>query len=246
MDKFFNSFNTFFLVVLPYMALLTFLVGTIWRYVFQKSKYSSLSSQFLESKQLFWGSVPFHLGIIFLFFGHLTAFLIPRSVLFWNSQPARLLILEVTAFVFGIALLIGLLGLFFRRFSNARLIKVTSTMDVVILVVLLLQVVTGLWVAFTLRWGSSWFASVLTPYLWSIFTLKPDMTAVAAMPWIMKLHISGAYLLVLLIPFSRLMHFLVFPFYYIGRPYQRVIWNRNPETLRKADSPWTMKQPRNN
>ncbi|NUQ22967.1 MAG: respiratory nitrate reductase subunit gamma [Saprospiraceae bacterium] len=246
MDAFFNTLNNFFLIGLPYIALVVFLIGSIRRYTDTKFKFSSLSSQFLEGRQLFWGSVPFHMGMLFLVFGHLTAFLIPRGVLLWNGHPARLILLEVTAFIFGIAVLIGLVNLIYRRITSPRIAVVTSKMDYAILSLLLLQVITGLWVAYSFRWGSSWFASVLTPYLWSIFSLQPDITAVAAMPWVVKLHIVGAYSIVLLIPFSRLVHFLVVPLDYIWRPYQQVIWYWPRKEVRKAWTPWSIKRPLNN
>lgn len=245
MDNFFNSLNSFFLIGLPYIAIAVFLTGTIWRYRAMKFKVSSLSSQFLEGRQLFWGSVPFHIGILFLIAGHLTAFLIPRGVLVWNSSPLRLIVLEVTAFIFGIALLIGLAGLIYRRLTNQRISAVTSKMDYVILSLLLVQVVVGLWVAYNFRWGSSWFASVLTPYLWSIFALNPEVTAVTALPWVIKLHIVLAYIIVLLVPFSRLIHFLVVPLDYIWRPYQQVIWNYSRKDVRKPTTIWSPHRPGN-
>lgn len=238
--------DTFLFIGLPYIALVIFLVGTIYRYRVTSFKYSSLSSGFLEKRTLFWGSMPFHWGILFLFFGHLTAFLVPSAVLAWNSEPLRLLILEVTAFVFGLSVLVGLIALIIRRFSSARIRSVTSPMDVVIVVVLLTQAALGLWTAWNFRWGSSWFASSLTPYLRSILTLQPDISAIVAMPWSIKLHVIGAYLIVLLIPFSRLVHFLVVPLHYLWRPYQRVIWNWKRSSIRDPQSGWTPTQPRNN
>lgn len=246
MDSFFNALNNFFLVGLPYIALAVFLIGTIWRYTATKFKFTSLSTQFLEGRQLFWGSVPFHMGMLFLVFGHLSAFLIPRGVLLWNSHPVRLIVLEVTAFIFAIAVLIGLGNLIYRRLSNPRVAILTSKMDYVILFLLMTQVVTGLWVAYNFRWGSSWFASVLTPYLWSIFRFQPDTGAVSALPWVIKLHIVGAYLIVLLIPFSRLLHFLVVPLDYLWRPYQQVIWYWQRKDIRKSWFPWSVKRPLNN
>ena len=84
--------NTFLFIIMPYLALVIFFIGTIYRYRNVKFQISSLSSEFLEGKKLFWGSVPFHWGMLFLFFGHLIAFLIPSSVLLWNSHPVRLLL----------------------------------------------------------------------------------------------------------------------------------------------------------
>ncbi len=246
MENLFNALNNFFLIAFPYLALVVFVIGSVWRYRSTKFKFSSLSSQFLEGRQLFWGSVPFHIGILFLFFGHLIAFLIPRGVLAWNSHPVRLIVLEVTAFIFGVAVLIGLAYLFYRRLSRPRIRIVTSKMDYAIIGLLLVQVFTGLWVAFSFRWGSSWFASVLTPYLWSIVMFQPDISAVGALPWVVKLHIVGAYGIIFLIPFSRLVHFLVPPIDYLWRPYQRVIWYWKRGDIRHPGTPWSLKRPKNN
>lgn len=238
--------DNFLLIGLPYTALIVFLVGTIYRYKATKFSYSSLSSQFLEGRQLFWGVMPFHWGILFLFFGHLIAFLIPRSVIAFNSHPVRLLILEITAFGFGLIVLFGLVTLFLRRVANPRLKFITSKMDVAIELLLIVEIVLGLLVALNARWGSSWFSAVLTPYLRSIFVLQPNISAVSAMPWLIKLHIVGAYLIFGLIPFSRLVHLLVVPLHYIWRPYQRVIWYWPRKSVRNPESDWTMTPPRNN
>ncbi len=246
MENLFNALNNFFLIALPYMALAVFVIGSIWRYRSTKFKYSSLSSQFLEGRHLFWGSVPFHMGMLFLFFGHLIAFLIPRGVLAWNSHPVRLVILELTAFIFAIAMVIGIVNLLYRRITNPRIAAVSSKMDYTIITLLLIQAITGIWIAYNFRWGSSWFSSVLTPYLWSIFKFNPDISAVAAMPWIIKSHIVGAFFIIFLIPFTRLVHFLVVPLHYIWRPYQRVMWNWDNKSIRKSGSPWTIKRPKNN
>lgn len=246
MDNLLNALNNFLLIALPYIALFLAVVGSIWRYRKTKYKYSSLSSQFLEGKQLFWGSVPFHWGILVLFLGHLIGFLFPSSVLAWNSEPVRLIIIEISAFIFSVAVLIGLINLLYRRFTHARIRVVSSKMDYTVMILLLLQVITGMWIAYSFRWGSSWFASVITPYLWSIFTFQPDIAAVSAFPWMVKLHVIGAYVLVLLIPFSRFVHFLVPPINYLWRPYQQVYWNWDRKKVRKPTTIWTVKRPKNN
>lgn len=238
--------NNFFFIALPYIALVIFLVGTIYNYRVTKFKISSLSSGFLEGKHLFWGSVPFHWGLLFLFFGHLIAFLVPNAVIAWNSQPVRLLILEISAFAFGLSMLVGLSNLLIRRWQNKRIRIVTTKMDIIVEVLILAQVILGLWVAYEYRWGSSWFASTLTPYLWSIFKLNPSIDAVSAMPIWIKFHIIGSYLIILLFPFSRLMHSLVAPIDYLWRPYQQVIWNWNRKTVRSPKTKWTMHRPKNN
>lgn len=237
--------DNFLLIGLPYTALMMFLVGTIYRYKAKKFAYSSLSSQFLEGRGLFWGTIPFHVGLGILFLGHLTAFLIPRTLLAFNSHPLRLLVLETSAFMFALVVLIGLVTLFLRRTINDRLIVVTTRMDIIVEVLLIVEVIIGIWIALNYRWGSSWFAAVLTPYLRSVAMFQPDISAVATLPWIVKLHIVFAYTIFLLIPFSRLVHLLVVPLHYIWRPYQRVIWSWDPRQIRKPDGKWSATDPTN-
>jgi len=226
--------NSFFFIGLPYAAIVILLVGSIFRYLNFGFKVSSLSSQFLEGRELFYGSRPFHWGVIFLFFGHLVAFLFPKSLIVWNSIPLRLLILEVVALGFGISALFGLVMLIARRSNNKRLWMVTTKMDVFVYLMLLTQIVSGLWVAYFARWGSAWFPTVLTPYLKSLFLLDPDITAVAALPLSVKIHIVSAFTLIGMIPFTRFMHFLVYPFRYFYRNYQYVIWNWDRKKIRSS------------
>lgn len=238
--------NYFFFIGLPYAALVIMIVGSAFRYFNFGFKVSSLSSQFLEGRELFYGSQPFHWGLVFLFFGHLIAFLFPRSVIAWNSMPWRLLILEISAFGFGILAFVGLVLLILRRIRNKRLHMVTSYMDIVVYLILSVQIITGLWVAFTARWGSAWFASVLSPYLESIFTFNPDIKAVSELPFIVKMHLVSAFTMIAIIPFTRFMHFLVFPFSYIWRSYQYVIWNWDRTKIRTSSSLYPGKKSKNN
>jgi len=237
--------NLLMFLVLPYVSFAIFIVGSIYRYTQKGFKVSSLSTQFIEGKKLFWGSQPFHWGIIILFFGHLIAFLFPSSILAWNGEPIRLLILEVSSFAFGLSALLGLALLVKRRLTTKTLLVVSNKMDMLVYTVLFIQIVSGLGVAFFVRWGSSWFSSVLTPYLRSIFSFNPDINAVADMPVLVQLHIISAFFILAIIPFSRFMHFLVAPIDYIWRRYQVVIWNWNPKAIRKSTRHRFGKDPRN-
>lgn len=215
---------------LPYVAVVLFLLVSIQRYRRDPFTFSSLSSQFLESRQLFWGSVPFHLGILTLFFGHLVGFLFPREVMLWSSVPARLFILETTAFIAAVLTLVGLVGLIARRATSSRLRINTTFADVFVYVILLFQIVTGLWIALYLRWGSAWYTQTIVPYLWSLARFQPDIQRVTELALAAKLHVVGAFVLFAAFSFTRLVHILVAPVPYLWRPLQLVIWNR----LRKA------------
>lgn len=241
-----STYDLALFVGLPYAAFLLFVCGTIYRYRATKFQVSALSSQFLEGQTLFWGIIPFHIGIIICFFGHLLAFLLPQQLLMWNSVPVRLFILEATGIAFALCAFIGMLALFARRVTNTRIRMVTNNMDLVLGLLFLAQIFFGLWISIGYRWGSSWFAADLTPYLWSVITFQPDASAVAAMPIMIKAHIVGAFLILAVFPFTRLIHILVAPFHYLVRPYQQVIWYWDRKKVRSAATPWSDARPRNN
>ena len=227
----------------PYVALTIFVIGTIYRYR-SGFKYSSLSSQFLESKKFYTGSVPFHVGILVVFFAHLIAFAFPG----FSFGGSTLVTMETIMLAFSIMAIVGLVLLFIRRITNERVIMVTNKMDIIIEVLLLVQFIIGVYIAVSLKWGSAWYASDMVPYLWSIFAFSPDVAAVAATPHLIQAHIILAFVIILLIPFSRLVHFLVAPLHYIIRPYQVVRWNWDKKKIRDPETPWeeTIQRPKNN
>ena len=225
--------------VFPYVAMFVFFLVTIQRYRSQKFTYSSLSSQFLENDKHFWATVPFHYGILFVLLGHVVAFLFPRAILAWNGDPVRLVILELSALIGGLLTLVGLVNLIIRRFRSDRVRIVTSTADWVLYAMLLFQICTGLMIAGHHTWGSSWFASTLAPYLWSLVKLNPDITYIVPMPLTVKLHVIGNFALILFFPFTRLVHVLVIPNAYFFRKTQVVRWYADRRNVRKPKPPAT-------
>jgi len=233
--------DIFLFAAFPYVAIVVFFVGTIWRYK-TGFKYSSLSSQFLETKKLFLASVPFHVGVLVVLLGHFIGFLFPS--LFTSAGGSGIATFEIIALAFGISATVGLIFLMVRRFTNDRVSAVTTKMDIFIEFVLLAQFILGIWIAIDLGWGSQWYASIMVPYLRSIVALSPDISVISAMPIAVQLHVVGAALFIFLIPFSRFVHFLVAPFHYITRPMQVVRWYWDKKAIRDANTPWTPTRPR--
>jgi nitrite reductase/ring-hydroxylating ferredoxin subunit len=108
--------------------------------------------------------------------------------------------------------------------TTGRLQPVSSALDVIVVGLLLAQVVIGLGVALGHRWGAAWSAATTTPYLWSLLALQPDVSYVAGLPALARLHLTGAWLIFLLVPFTRLVHLFSLPLGYLTRPYQKVLW----------------------
>jgi nitrate reductase gamma subunit len=238
-----NTFNWTCLVVFPYVAIAALVGGVAYRYRRRGFTVSSLSSEFLERRQLFWGSVPFHIGILMVLLAHAVTILFPSAMVAWARDPVRMLVLEAAEYMFGVSVLLGLVVLLYRRFSHPRIRAVTTPMDVAVELLLVIQVGLGLWLALDYRWGYSWFAAVLAPYLWSLVKLAPETAAVFALPLTIKLHITGAFAILFLVPFTRLVHLLVAPLHYLTRPYQQVMWNWDRKTVRDPRAPWSRARP---
>lgn len=212
--------------VFPYVAVALAIAVGIYRYTIDRYSWSSQSSQFLESRALFWGSVPWHYAILLILLAHLLAFLFPTG---WGAlvgKPLRLYLLEITGMALGLATVIAIALLIVRRAVNDRVATVTSVVDWFLLAALLLQVATGVWIAFTLRWGSVWYLHTATPWLWSLVKLDPQVQYLAVLPWVVKVHAVNAFVLIALFPFSRLVHVVSVPLTYLARPYQVVVWYR--------------------
>lgn len=213
-------------VAFPYLAVALAIGGSIYRHRYSRFSYSSLSSQLLENRRLFWGSVPWHYGIIVILLAHLLAFLLPGVWAQIIATPSVLYAFEVVGFSLALAALLGLCVLMVRRATQPRIRAVTSVMDWVLLVVLLVQVGLGFWVSLVYRWGSEWFVHTAAPWLISLATFHPQIDYVSSLPWIVKLHMLNGFLVIAIFPFTRLVHLVAFPFWYLWRPYQVVVRNR--------------------
>ena len=212
--------------VFPYVAVALAVAVGVYRYCFDRYSYSSQSSQFLESKALFWGSVPWHYAILLILLAHTLAFLFPGT---WGAllgEPARLYFLEVSGIALGVVTILAMIVLLVRRATNDRVCAVTTKVDWLLLLALLLQVITGVYIAVSLRWGGFWYVHTVSPWLWSLVSFSPKIEFLASMPLVVKLHAFNAFFLLALFPFSRLVHVISVPLTYLSRPYQVVIWYR--------------------
>ena len=117
--------------VLPYVVVVLAVVVTVVRWRRHPFSVSSLSSQMLESRKLYWGSVPFHWGIVLILLGHIAALLVPRGFELWNGEPARLYLLEATGLTLALWAGFGLAVLAYRRLSTPRIRRVISHKETV-------------------------------------------------------------------------------------------------------------------
>lgn len=225
--------NTFFFGVYPYICLAVFVLGSIIRYDREPYSWRSQSSQFLRKKQLFWGSNLFHIGILFLFFGHFVGLLTPHAVygIFISAQTKQILAV-VAGSIAGIICFIGLSMLLHRRLFDPRIRKTSTGMDIAILVILWVQLSLGLiTVPFSVAHHDGYTMLLLSEWAQRVLTFRVDGIAelVADVGWSYKAHIILGLTIFLLFPFSRLVHIWSAPVKYLARPGYQVVRSVNPE-----------------
>lgn len=229
---------SFFFVAFPYVAWALAIVGGVYRYRTSRFTWSSLSSELLESRGLYWGSVAWHYGIVPILLAHLLAGLFPAAAAAVVAHPAALFALELAGLALGLLAVAGIVTLFLRRLGAGSLPRrATSAMDWVLLLVLTLQAVSGVAIALFERWGARWYPVTAAPWMWSIVALRPDAAPVLPLPTLVHLHFVNGFLVIALFPFTRLVHLVSVPITYLWRPYQVVSWYRARQPPPRSAAP---------
>jgi nitrate reductase gamma subunit len=221
--------NVFLFVVLPYVALALFLFVTPYRYFSNRLTWSAYSTQFLEQKALYWGSNPWHYGIIPVVLAHFMGVIAPGPMRTILANQQALILLESVGLGLGLFALFGCLVLMVRRAQTPLLKPVTSAADWVLLFLLTLQAATGVYMGLFMRWGSQWYLHTAVPYLHSLLVFNPQIEFVADFPLVFKLHTAGAFLIIALLPFTKLVHLLFLPIGFLKDPPILYRW-RSPMT----------------
>jgi nitrate reductase gamma subunit len=217
----------FLFQVYPYVCFVVFLVGSLIRFDQNQYSWKSDSSQLLRAGTLRWGSNLFHIGILFLFFGHLVGLFTPHSVYGpFMSAGTKQMLAVVAGGIAGFICFIGLSLLLYRRVFDARIRLTSHPTDIAVLLVLWVQLVVGLiTLPYSYQHTDGSVMLILADWAQRIVTLRPvDATALAALPWPYLFHVVFGMTIFLLIPFSRLVHVWsgFASIAYLFRPYQSV------------------------
>lgn len=234
----FGNFDLDFLIfgILPYAVLAVALIGTIARYERDPFTWKTSSSQLLRRKQLMWGSVLFHVGIIVLFGGHLIGLFTPVWVLDALGIPYGLkqwvaVILGGTA---GAVAFVGASMLLHRRLFDARIRVNSSFADIAILAAIWLQIVVGMGtIVLTLEHMDGAGMVLFMTWSQSVMTLQINAwLEVVNVHWLYKLHILLGMVIVAAFPFTRLVHMLSVPIRYVTlRPGYQIVRSRRRTPL---------------
>lgn len=241
----FGNFSLDFLIfgILPYAVLAIALVGTIARYDRDPFTWKASSSQLLRRKQLIWGSVLFHLGIIVLFFGHLIGLFTPIWLLdaLGISYRLKQWMAVLIGGAAGTAAFVGCSMLLHRRLVDPRIRNNSTYADIGILAILWVQIVVGMGtILLTLEHMDG--SKMVQFMTWSQSVMGLQINAweqVTGVHWLYKFHIFLGMVIVALFPFTRLVHMLSAPIRFLWRPgYQIVRSRRDAKPARSGLAPF--------
>ena len=226
---------TLIFTVFPYLCLATFVVGHAYRYVTDRYGWNARSSEFLEKKALFAGSVIFHWGIVFTFIGHAGGLLMPQGVLdrFGVNSQAHMEIAYWSGLAVGIAAFAGALLLLNRRLTHPRVQAVYRLNDTITISAVVLVVGVGL---YNVLFGHYNVLYSVAPWIRGIVTFTPDAMLMKTVPLSYKIHVIAAWALLGFSPFSRLVHIWSAPFSYALRRY--VVFRKHQRSVGDEIRKW--------
>lgn len=231
--------NTALFGIYPYIALVVLAVGSIIRYDREPYTWRSGSSQLLRRKQLMWGSVLFHVGVIVIFFGHMVGLLTPIQVFdaLGVSHEAKQILAVVAGGVAGSMAIVGASLLVHRRLFDPRIRASSSFSDTMIIILLWLQLLLGLaTIPISLQHLDGHEMVKFMSWAQGIFTFNLDASHfVADANIIFKLHLTLGLTILFVFPFTRLVHMLSVPVRYMWRPGYQIVRTkkRTPRSLVK-------------
>jgi len=210
----------------PYVTLAILIVGSWWRYRYDKFGWTSRSSQIYESRLLQIASPIFHFGILAVFAGHVMGLMIPPkfTAAIGISSDAYHVQAVVLGAIAGSASLLGIGLLIYRRMTRGPVRLATTLSDKLMYVVLVLAIVVGLYCTL-LSSGIDGAEHVYhyrrTVGVWfrGIFDLRPGGENMVHAPLDYQLHAAIGMVLFCLWPFTRLVHAFSAPIGYLFRPY---------------------------
>ncbi len=222
--------HQFLFGIYPYIAITVMVFGSIARYETVPFTWKSSSSQLFRLRQMVWGSVLFHVGVLIILFGHLFGLLTPIVIFdaLGITHQAKQTLAVVVGGIAGIMALVGGGMLLHRRLYDSRVRANSTFADNWILILLLAQLVLGVMTIFiSVQHLDGFEMTKFMAWAQGIFTFDPNAASyIADANIIFKLHIFLGLTIFLLFPFTRLVHMLSAPVRYLWRPGYQIVRSR--------------------
>lgn len=234
------TLNHFLFGIYPYIAISVLVIGSVLRFDREQYTWRTGSSQLLRRRQLVMGSVLFHLGILAIFAGHFVGLLTPIALFDALHVPhsAKQLLAIVAGGAAGLVCLVGGAMLLHRRLFDARIRATSSFGDSAILIMLMAQLLLGLsTIPQSLKHMDGHEMVKFMGWAQGVFTLRPGAANLLMdVHWVFKIHIVLGLTILLVFPFTRLVHMLSAPVWYLNRRGWQLVRTRGAMPPRRIDA----------
>ncbi|MBI4320200.1 MAG: respiratory nitrate reductase subunit gamma [Chloroflexi bacterium] len=219
-------FDNFFFIALPYVAIVLFIGGSIYRaFTGVKTAYrgrlawsargdllwTTRSTGFFGRASIGPAALSLHWGVITVIVFHILGFI--GGAL---NSPFLVDLFRWAGMFGGMLVLYGASWALVRRLISPQLRAMSTLEDHIVLVFLIVIAGLGLFHSvIQLAFGVSY---AVGPWFGSLFTLQPNSALVAGAPLTIKLHMIANFAFFAYLPFTKLVHLFSYPFAYISRP----------------------------
>lgn len=220
-------FDNFFFVALPYITILLFVGGSLYR-AFTGAKtafrgklawsargdflWTTRSTGFFGRASIGPAALSLHWGLIIVILGHLVGFIGGAG-----GSPLLVDFFRWFGMLGGVLLLYGASWAFVRRLLSPQLRAMSTREDYAVLLFLIVSTGLGLFHSvIQVAFGVSF---AVGPWFVSLFTFQPDAGLLAGASLLVKLHMITNLVFLAYLPFTKLVHVFSFPFAYFTRPY---------------------------
>lgn len=218
--------DNFFFIALPYIAILLFIGGSLYR-AFTGVKtvfrgrlawsargdllWTTRSTGFFGRASIGPSALALHWGLTIVIAAHVVGFIGGAG-----NWPVLVDYFRWGGMFGGMLLFYGASWAFVRRLIVPQLRAMSTFEDYIVL--LFLIIISGLGLYYSviqLAFGVSY---AVGPWFAGIFKFQPDIGLVTGAPFLIKLHMIIVLVFLAYLPFTKLVHTFSYPFAYITRP----------------------------
>lgn len=201
-------------VGLPYVAIVLFFLVPIYRKRTNDITWdwTTRASGLFDNRGIGIASLFMHWGLLFVFTGHILGIVGVKlgvgqyvDIFFWIGA------------IGGVSAIFGSLMALLRRILSPRMRAMSTPQDYLIHVLLIGVLAPALY--YSLVVGVFGLSYTIFPWFVSLFTLSPNVSAIAGAPLVIKIHVVASFLFWAYFPFTKLVHLWSAPLGYLLRPY---------------------------
>jgi nitrate reductase gamma subunit len=203
------TWNQFIWGVYPYIMLVIFSIGHIYRYNKNQNEWHEKARNLLEKKNIRWETKFFHIGILVVFLGHVVGLLFPITIFKDIGLSDKLYHTAATylgGFI-GIITFIAIVLLVIRRFMIKQIRDNSKVSQFIVGILFLFIIGTGTYATiYSSNTGVFDYRENIGPWLRDLITFKPNPQLIVHVPSIYQLHVLLSFALLGISPFTGLIH----------------------------------------